>query len=52
MISEQKAMNCARCKIRKLQYKYMGRIFDYSNCPYTCLENGIFKSPKKRGTKR
>ena len=42
MISEKRMMkNCEKCRIRKLQEKYMGRIFDYHNCPYVCLTNKV-----------
>lgn len=42
MISEKRMMkNCEKCRIRKLQEKYMGRIFDYHNCPYVCLANKV-----------
>lgn len=41
MIDSKRAKNCARCNTRKIQEKYLGRVFDYHNCPFVCLENKV-----------
>lgn len=41
MIDSKRAKNCERCNTRKMQEKYLGRVFDYHNCPFVCLENNV-----------
>lgn len=41
MNDSKRAENCARCSTRKIQEKYLGRVFDYQNCPFVCLENNV-----------
>lgn len=55
MTDAKRAKNCERCKARKIEEKYMGRLFDFHNCPFVCLKNeidnvgsGIIRSGKSR----
>ena len=41
MTDAKRAKNCAKCRTRKVQAKYMGKIFDYRNCPFVCLKNKV-----------
>ena len=41
MKDSRRARNCERCNTRKMQEKYMGRAFDYRNCPFVCLQNKV-----------
>lgn len=41
MTDKKRAKNCAKCKARKAEEKWRGKIFDYHNCPFVCLKNKI-----------
>jgi hypothetical protein len=41
MKDSRRAKNCERCNLRKSQEKWFGKIFDYKNCPFVCLQNKI-----------
>ena len=41
MTDAQRARNCEKCNTRKIQDKYLGRVFDYRNCPFVCLKNKV-----------
>lgn len=55
MNDKKRARNCERCNLRKSQEAYLGRVFNYENCPFVCLENkidnvgsGIIRNPRPR----
>jgi len=41
MNDARRAKNCEKCNFRKMQDKYLGRVFDYRNCPCACRQNKI-----------
>lgn len=43
MNESKRAKNCERCKTRAMADKYLGRVFDYRDCPFVCVQNGMYE---------
>ena len=48
MTEKQMIKNCNKCRTRRVQYLFMGWIFDYKNCPYVCTQNQLFHNLKRK----
>lgn len=47
MTEKQKDRACAKCKARKHQETFFNRYFDWRNCPYVCVQCGLYDKLKR-----
>lgn len=42
MTDSQRAKNCAKCRLRRSNERWLNQIFDYTNCPFVCVQNKLY----------